>query len=82
MEEEANWKQKQRKAKYTHLKDDDEEEEALNAINKEYQKELQGLNLEETILKEQDIEEEIQKTLRNLSLMDTNQFDYREAPSI
>lgn len=67
--------------KYTHLKDDDEEE-ALNAINKEYQQELQGLNLDDTILKEQDIEEEIQKTLKNLSLMDTNQFEYMDNPSI
>ena len=58
MEEGADWNQKQKKAKYFH-RNIDEEDEALNAINKEYQRELQGLNLDDTILQEQDIEEEI-----------------------
>ena len=58
LEEEAKWHQKPKKVKDSRPKGEDKVE-ALDAINKEYQRELQGLELDDTIPKEMDIEEEI-----------------------
>ena len=39
-------------------------------------------DLETKIIQEDDIEDEIQNTLRNLSLMGTNQFDEKDMTSV
>lgn len=51
-------------------------------VNKEYQRELQGYDIDETILKEAEVEEEVPLTMRNDSAMDTNRFDYTHTKSL